>query len=396
MYRRVPVCLEGSVARPLTPAAGPHPRCRRPRSLCGTTRPPPIITRAKRRTYAGEVIHLHLGAADLARIRFAASPLWETVASIRTLTRDQAGVQLHDPWRAKVRDRLTGVDMSLLTAVVRPAGYIPDFLSPSPPRRTTTLRAGLAQIQQSDPAMVAAQLLHLADHPLAQQGRDRRARVTLLRELADDPNAAIASIVEQLDRYWQAAIAPVWHRVYALLQADLAYRLEQLAEGGAERLLRTLHPLVSFHDNTLRVVKYYEGHADLSGRGLLLVPCAFAWPDVIVLTAEPSVPTVSYSPRGLGRLWEQQADRSGDTDASGLADVLGATRATLLAQLDLPMSTTQIARQLALSAPTVSVHLRALQRAGILDARRDGRAVLYTRTGLGEQLVAARSSGRAD
>jgi DNA-binding transcriptional ArsR family regulator len=76
--------------------------------------------------------------------------------------------------------------------------------------------------------------------------------------------------------------------------------------------------------------------------------------------------------------------------------VLGTTRATLLAQLDLPMSTTQIAGQLALSAPSVSAHLRALHRAGILAARRDGRAVLYTRTGLGEQLVAARSAEGAD
>ena len=338
------------------------------------------------------MIHLHLAAADLARIRFAASPLWETVTSIRTLTREGAGVQLHDPWRAQVRGRLGGVDMTLLSALVRPDGYIPDFLLPSPPRRTTTLGAALGQIRQSDPDAVAAQLRHLAEHPVAQQGPGRRARVAIVRDLADDPRAAIASAVEQLDRYWHTAIAPVWERVYALLQGDVAYRLEQLAEGGAERLLRTLHPLVSFEDDRLRVVKYYEGHADLSGRGLLLVPCAFAWPDVVVLTAEPSVPTVSYSPRGLGRLWERHSGQ----DGSALADVLGATRATLLAQLDLPMSTTQIAGQLALSAPTVSMHLRALHRAGILAARRDGRAVLYTRTGLGEQLVAARSSDSAD
>jgi hypothetical protein len=345
-----------------------------------------ITTRTKPGTYPGGVIHLHLGAADLARIRFAASPLWETVTSIRTLTRDRAGVQLHDPWRAEVRDRLAGVDLTLLGALVRPAGYIPDFLSPSPPRRSTTLRVALGQVRQSDPGVVAAQLRHLADHALAQQGPGRRARIELLRELADDPGAAVAAIAEQLERYWQAALAPVWDRVYALLQADLAYRLDQLADGGAERLLRTLHPLVSFDEETLRVVKYYEGHADLSGRGLLLVPCAFAWPDVIVQTAPPSVPTVSYSPRGLGRLWA----RHPGPDGSALADVLGATRATLLTQLDLPMSTTQIAGQLALSAPTVSVHLRALQRAGILAARRDGRAVLYTRTGLGDQLAASR------
>jgi DNA-binding transcriptional ArsR family regulator len=77
------------------------------------------------------------------------------------------------------------------------------------------------------------------------------------------------------------------------------------------------------------------------GRGLLLVPCAFAWPDVIVRTADPQ-PTVTYSPHGLG---------------------LDAT------------------------APTLSVHLKALRAAGIVTARRDGRSVLYHRTDLGDHLI---------
>jgi len=130
-----------------------------------------------------------------------------------------------------------------------------------------------------------------------------------------------------------------------------------------------------------------ERDSDLGGRGLLLVPCVFAWPDVIVLTAQPNVPTVSYSPRGLGRLWEEHPAPA-DT---ALANVLGRTRAALLTQLDLPMSTTQAATQLALSAPTLSVHLQALRAAGLLSSRRDGRQVLYARTELGDRLLAGTS-----
>lgn len=57
--------------------------------------------------------------------------------------------------------------------------------------------------------------------------------------------------------------------------------------------------------------------------------------------------------------------------------------------LDLPMSTTQLATALALSAPTLSAHLHALHRAGILTSRRDGRAVRYSRTLLGDHLLAS-------
>lgn len=52
------------------------------------------------------------------------------------------------------------------------------------------------------------------------------------------------------------------------------------------------------------------------------------------------------------------------------------------------MTTTQLAHHLDLSAPTVNSHLKALFAAGIIAARRDGRSVLYTRTPLGEQLLA--------
>jgi DNA-binding transcriptional ArsR family regulator len=239
-------------------------------------------------------------------------------------------------------------------------------------------------VTAADPAAVRWQLRHLADHPVATPGPRRAERARLLRGLARLPDAGAAQVAEALAGYWRAAVAPHWPRLQALLRADLAHRLDELADGGVGALLRNLHPSVSYDGSTLRIVKYYDGDADLSGRGLLLVPCAFAWPDVIVLTAEPNVPTVSYSPRGIGTLWE----RHPSPDGSALAGVVGRTRATLLSQLDLPMSTTQLATALTLSAPTLSAHLHALHRAGLVSSRRDGRAVLYSRTPIGEDLLA--------
>jgi DNA-binding transcriptional ArsR family regulator len=86
----------------------------------------------------------------------------------------------------------------------------------------------------------------------------------------------------------------------------------------------------------------------------------------------------------LGRLWEAQHAQH----RSPLADVLGHTRATLLRQLDLPMTTTQLATLLSLTAPTLNVHLKSLQGAGLVSSRRDGRSVLYVRTDLDERLLA--------
>jgi DNA-binding transcriptional ArsR family regulator len=330
------------------------------------------------------VIRLRFSVEDLSQVRFAFSPVWEAVTSLRTLTTGST-TGLHAPWLAQVRPRLGNHhDLDLLTAVVRPAGYLPDFLHPLPPRRAPSFDTSMTMLAATDPRLVASELAHLAQHPIAMRGPGLGHRRALLDELIADPEAGLARIVAALDGYWRLSIEPHWPRMRALLHADLAHRLQELATGGVRQLFRTLHPAVSFHRDTLSIVKYYDGTADLNQRGLLLIPCVFAWPDVIVRTADPQ-PAVTYSPRGLGRLWESRTGTLG----SPLAGVLGDSRAAILAQLDLPMSTTHLAGQLDLAAPTVNVHLKALDRAGIVTSHREGRTVLYQRTPLGDQLIAA-------
>jgi DNA-binding transcriptional ArsR family regulator len=331
------------------------------------------------------VIELSFSTVDVGRIRFALSPVREAVSGIRALNTATPNGLLA-PWLRQVGPRRTEVDLDLLTALVRPTGYIPDFLVPAPRHRSSTIAAGLAQIAASEPAFVADQLRHLAAHPVAQRGPGRADRVQLLEDLIATPDSGLDRIVTELDQWWRVAIAPYWPRLRALLHDDVTFRLDELANGGVQQLFRTLHPLISFSGDTLRIAKYYSGRSPLRQRGLLLMPCVFAWPDVLVGTADPDVSTLTYSPRGLGRLWQPPDG----TAAEPLAGVLGRTRAALLAQLDLPMSTAQLATLLDLAAPTVNVHLKALQAAGILSARRDGHSVLYRRTRLGDLLLAAR------
>jgi DNA-binding transcriptional ArsR family regulator len=330
------------------------------------------------------VIRLRFSVEDLGQVRFAISPLWEAVTSLRTLTAGSP-TGLHAPWLAQVRRRLDDHDdLNLLTTVVRPAGYLPDFLHPIPPRRAASFDTSLRSLAATDPRLVATELAHLAQHPIAMRGPGRVHRRAVLDDLIADPRSGLARIVAALDGHWRVSIAPHWPRMRALLHADIAHRLQELAAGGVRQLFRTLQPAVSFTRDTLSVVNYYDATADLRRRGLLLIPCVFAWPDVIVRTADPQ-PAVTYSPRGLGRLWESHPG----TSDSALAGVLGDSRAAILAQLDLPMSTTHLAGQLGLAAPTVNAHLKALSRAGIVASHRDGHNVLYRRTALGDQLIAA-------
>ena len=61
----------------------------------------------------------------------------------------------------------------------------------------------------------------------------------------------------------------------------------------------------------------------------------------------------------------------------------------MLADLAAPRSTTELAERLQISPANASHHLTALRDAGLVTGRREGRAVLYVRTPLGDALVAA-------
>jgi DNA-binding transcriptional ArsR family regulator len=321
------------------------------------------------------VITIRLTTDDLTRIRFAFSPVWETVTSVRALSNSSAS-SVHGPWLRRIRPAGTDEDLRLLKALIPSFGYVPDFITPAPPRRSTSFESGLAAIAATPHHLVDAELNKLRDqdpHPL-------------LDELIAAPTEALGRITAALQRYWHRALEPDWRRMRALLQDDLAFRLEEMASGGVDRLFRNLHPSVRFTGDRIEIDRPFSCDGEpLPGQGLLLVPCVFTWPAALPVTAAPHVPTITYPPRGLGRLWERRQD----TSDSPLAELVGRTRAAIVGHLDLPMSTTHLAHQLGVSAPTLSVHLSILRAAGLVDSRRDGKTVLYHRTSLGKQLLAA-------
>jgi predicted transcriptional regulator len=76
----------------------------------------------------------------------------------------------------------------------------------------------------------------------------------------------------------------------------------------------------------------------------------------------------------------------------GLVELLGRSRAEILRQLDIARTTTSLAREIGLSASTVNFHLSIMATSGLLVAQREGRRVLYSRTLVGDLLVAGQSA----
>jgi len=322
------------------------------------------------------VIAYRFGPEDLGRVRFAISPLFEIAASLDVL-RDPARHAMHAPWVATARERLAGIDLELLEAVVPPEGYRPDFIHPPPERPRAGFASELARVRATPPEQVARDL------DWAYEGA---APPAAARVLLDDPPRGMALLTELMTAYWKRVIEPHWPAIRATLEADIAYRAARLAAGGPLAAFADLHDEVAWRDGALVVDRAYDTTVELAGRGLLLVPVAFAWPQLWAMIDPPWQPAVVYAPRGVATLWEP-AEQAPDA----LADLLGRRRAAILAAL--PATTQELARAHAASAAGVSEHLAVLRRAGLVEGRREGRAVRYARTAAGSALVASASRG---
>jgi DNA-binding transcriptional ArsR family regulator len=154
---------------------------------------------------------------------------------------------------------------------------------------------------------------------------------------------------------------------------------------GAQAAFTDLHPTVSWEDGALHVhpTKKAPADVDLAGRGLLLVPAVFTWPNVWPRTDPPWDPALVYPPPGIADLWAPDGRRE-----DALESLLGRRRAQVLRQLDRPASTLELARRMGVSAASVSEHLTILRHAGLVTRRREGRRVIYARTATGDDLRA--------
>src|SRR3954469_12204401 len=129
------------------------------------------------------------GVEDLLQLRFAISPMWEVVASLRCL-RDPAGAGVHLPWVAGLRDgRLAGIDLAPALSLTPPRGYVPDFISPPPTTPLARFEDEIDRVRRTPPRQVR--------HDLALMlGKSRPPRA--LEPFLETPRRATTRLADEL------------------------------------------------------------------------------------------------------------------------------------------------------------------------------------------------------
>jgi DNA-binding transcriptional ArsR family regulator len=319
------------------------------------------------------VIRIELTDDDLGRTRLALSPLWELVASLFWLHKDEPAHE-YAPWVARTRTALRGVDLGPLDLSIELPQYVPDFAAPIPIDPLPTLAAEIETVRATDPAVVRADIVeYFGDDPPAPWD----AFVGRPKEMAD-------RLADAMHAYWDAALADDWPRLRAVVEGEMLGRARALALSGPTAVLEELHPNVRWRRPVIELYKDKEFDMHLEGRPLVLIPLVFTRSVLMGVSEGQRAVALGYQARGTSALWAP----SEDDEADRLDLLLGHGRATVLRALDQPATTTELARRLSYAPSTVSAHLDVLARAGLVDRHRVRRSVFYGLNQTGSSLVA--------
>jgi len=323
------------------------------------------------------MITVQLTPADIARVRFAYSPLIELVMSYRALRLPTTGT-INLRWRDEAERALQHLEFPHLHALASNPFYIPDFLSPTPTAIITNLEAELTAMRQTPLEIIRANIYTAFDYG---------SNHPLLQYYLAHPYEALNSLIEELRLYWKQTLAHHWPQMMAALDGDILYRARLMALEGSTPLFSGLYEDGQYHALRLSFQALHKPlpmHHDyaLSGQGIQLVPNIFV--SSLTLQIEPDWhPMIVYRSRGTGLWWSSNQP----VPDQSLEIAIGNGRAHVLRLLAIPSSTGEIAHQLQMTAGAVSQHLARLNKAGLVEPHRSGKRVYYHLTRRGEDLL---------
>ena len=321
---------------------------------------------------AGSVLRVRLTGDALGRTHFALSPLIQVTSLMLGLKRGPMMIppQIRRSAIATMGDKR----LRLLSAIVFGARLsIPDFLGPTPARFHHDLNEALHQVCTAPPDRVGSEMTALLAGPASggispHPDQDRQIRQALDAGMDNFANRAAA----ELHQLWTHVIEPEWPVLRARLERDLAARAATVIEQGLVTTLEAVPGVAAVLDSTLCLDKDCS-KVWAAGPKVVFVPSAFTGATSPVSpTSRPGAPLGEYP----FMLW--YVARTADRQSPGPSgELIGVTRAGLLAELGEPRTTSELASTMHLSSSTVSYHLQILHRAGLVRRVRRSRHVFY-------------------
>jgi DNA-binding transcriptional ArsR family regulator len=317
------------------------------------------------------MLRIHLTAEDLLATRFASRP-----APLAEVGLAVAMIRRQDPvfaaWRRSAAAQFPPAARPLLELIPASATG-PLFLDPI----TASLAEGLELVQAAPASFAAGELRRVCA---------TRPPTPWLRQLAARDRETWRDLDLALRLAHRHLIEDAWRRVLSGFQAELAWRSRLIAERGVQAALSTLHPGITWSGTVMQIEAPDELDIHPGGAGVTLLPSTL-WTGRPLIGDHPDGSALIVYPAMTPLPLIDEATKD------PLAGLLGRTRAAVLELSFKEHTTTELARELGISAATVSDHTKALRAAGLIITTRAGKAVLHSVTPLGDRLL--ESTGRS-
>jgi DNA-binding transcriptional ArsR family regulator len=322
-------------------------------------------------------LRIHFGAEDVARLRVASGPdvLWETANSMHML-QTRRGAELFDGWRQESRRRL-GAPVRMLITLNPAIGSFPDFLTPT---------TGLSDFEAALDLMLSTPRKRLRIE-LGELTVPARMR-PWVRAVADTEPEAMRELGRLYRSYHRTAVLPAWNTVVAEVSAERQRLAQAYLRGGSEAVLTQLAGPGGWRPPVLELPYPWDRDLFLDGRGLVVVPSYFCWKHPCTLL-DPELPPVLTYPLRLRRPVPFGAGRTHGDEPLGA--MIGPTRAAVLRALEVPYSTSDLARRAGTSIPSASQHATVLRRAGLITTERQQGTAVHSLTPLGAAMLASQT-----
>lgn len=321
-------------------------------------------------------IRFRLPAEAAERAAFAYSPLLELVLSLHVLVEPKHH-PLQQAWVRQMRALPAPLRREIGVFAFAYRSYFPGFLLPEPAGANPTLEEELARLEElPDQAIRAGFTRHLDAGAHPPPGPGGRAAEQLARH---EPRRFLARFADMIRQYWQEAFQAEWDRLEPQLSGSISRAGQVIAGDSLYRFLSTFvgEVRVDRHAGVFWLDRDHQHEVQVAADSMLvLVPSVYVWPHVRVGCDAPWPLALVFPAQALTRAAHPPLP-PGDLLAI-LKALASETRLRALQMIaDRPRTTQELAPLLNVTEAAASAHLRALARAGLLRARRDGYYVLY-------------------
>ncbi|MFE7105197.1 ArsR/SmtB family transcription factor [Streptomyces sp. NPDC057575] len=322
------------------------------------------------------VLRIHFADLDFRRVQLMKSPdpMWEAVLALHVLSTPVSALpERLQAWRTCARRQLADSELrsacGMLNALApADASYFPDFLTPL--EAADGMESGLEALRSTPGHRMARELKYAAR---------RRTLPAWTHRLAAGDRGTLEDLAGAVQRFHTRLIRPDWSQVEATVEVDRVHMLNALEEGvGA--LLGAIRPF-TWSDPVLSAPYPMDHSIHLQGRGLRLIPSFFCHTNPVAIV-DPNLPPVVVYPVN-----HHTSPVSPQHHSDALEDLLGRNRARVLMALKTTHTTGGLAARLAVSGAAVSVHVKILRSAGLVDSRRVGSRIVHILTPRGQQLL---------